>query len=250
MNFSTKPSSRVKILFIGILVFILVCNVTPLGDVIQNYYFQISSPLQATFWSRGISMQSKEVENEDRLLGEVTDLQRKIDEFKEIESLFEEVENEKFQYSGARVVGKPTESDYLIISKGEEDGIEKGMPVVDSSKNLVGKVYKTLSDFSHVQLVTNKDTSFDARILNKEGSLGVLENTKDGLTLSMVERSVELSEGDMVVTHPEGGIYPGGIFIGQVEEVNKDDVKAFQSAKVSLGFNSKETTYLFVITEF
>lgn len=249
MSAFTKSSNRIKF-FIALLVFILLCNFTPLGNIIQNYYLEISSPLQAVFWSKGISIQSGEIKNGDRLLGETADLQRKIDEFKEIDKLLKEVENEEFKYSGTRVVGKSTESDYLIISKGEKDGVKKGMPVVDSSKNLVGKIYKTLPDFAHVQLITNKKTSFDARILNKEESLGVLENTKNGLTLSMIERSVELKEGDMVVTHPEGGIYPEGIFIGQIKEINKDDAKAFQSAQVKPGFNPKKTTYLFIITEF
>jgi rod shape-determining protein MreC len=156
---------------------------------------------------------------------------------------------QQFKLTDGRVVGKSTESDSLIISLGSNDGLKKGMPVITSSKELIGKVYNVLPDFAHVQLITNKEVSFGAKVEGKDDSLGILKND-DGLSLEMIEREVDLEKGDKIITHPEDGIYPEGILIGEIREVVKDDASAFQSVLVNPAFNPKDIAYLFVITDF
>ena len=253
MNISSKPLSRVKILIPILVVLIIAFNFTPIGDSVKDLYLSISSPLQASFWSRGVSIRTNQNQDFDfersAMVSRIVDLERKVSEMEELrEALDLELENE-FNFLDSRVVGKGVERDYLIIARGSNDGVVEGMPVITSSKNLVGEVVSTLDKFSHVKLISHPETSFDAKVLDKENSLGLIESN-DKLNLKMIDRSADIEKGDMVVTYPGGGIYPGGLFIGEIEEVVRDDAETFQSAIIQSGFSPNQFSLLFVITDF
>ncbi|MGM0439451.1 MAG: rod shape-determining protein MreC [Patescibacteria group bacterium] len=253
MNISSKPLSRVKIFIPILIALIAIFNFTPIGKSVQDLYLSINSPLQASFWSRGVSMQADHFKDSDQertdLLSQISELRTEVEEVDELREALDLELNKEFNLLETRVVGKASEPDHLIISNGSEDGVKEGMPVINSSKSLVGEVVTTIDNFAHVKLISHNETSFDGRVLDKEESLGVIEGG-DSLTLEMIDRAADVEEGDMVVTHPGGGIYPGGIFIGEIEEVVREDAEAFQSAVIKPGFNPKDFQILFVITDF
>lgn len=251
MNISSKPLSRVKVLLPVLIVLILVFNFTPLGDSIKNLYLSMSSPLQSAFWSRGMSFNGN-VDNNDydsELLAEIASLRRQLKEMDEMKEALDMDLDEEFDFLGSRVVGKASDSDHLIVSSGEVDGVSEGMPIVNSSKSLVGEVVEVLDDFSYIKLITHSETAFDGRVLEKDDSLGVVESN-ESLRMNMIDRGADLEEGDMIVTSPGGGIYPAGIFVGEVEEVIREDADTFQSVNIEPGFTPEDLQILFIITDF
>ena len=253
MNISSKPLSRVKIFIVILIIFISVLNFTNIGERVNNLYLSINSPVKAGFWSRGVSLRSDNFvdfdrENE-RLKSEIVRLRRKTEEMNELRKALDLDLHQDYNLTKSRVIGKSTESDSLIISKGSEDGIREGMPVVGSTRSLIGEISSVLKSHSYVKLITHEESGFDGRVQGKEDSLGVIERNGDTLKLGMVDRSADLEEGDMVVTHPGGGIYPGGIFVGEINEVVRDDAETFQSAVIKPAFNPNEFQILFIITD-
>jgi len=234
-----------------LIIVILFFNFTGAGDYFRNGFLKISSPLRAAFWSRGISLHPDKIEGSDRdiLLSEIVRLRRKEGEVDELRTALEIDLSSDFNLVDGRVVGRATEGDQLIISRGREDDIFEGMPVVTSSGALVGEITEALPDFSHIRLITHPDSEFEAEVQDRENSLGVI-SADNQLRLEMVDREAQIEEGDMVVSFPGGGIYPGGIFIGEIEEVIRDDVEAFQSATINPGFGISDFNILFIITDF
>ncbi len=250
MNISSKPLSRVKIIIPFLALFIILFNLTSFGSFAKNKYLSLNSTIQAAFWSRGASIQKNGINTDSdkaAYLSEIARLQRKVNELEELDLAENNLSDFKFLES--RIVGRATQSDYLVIQNGFSNGVIEGMPVVTGSRSLVGKVVEVLEDFSYVELITNENSNFDGRVLEKDNSLGVV-GMNEKLRLSMVDRSADIEEGDIVVTHSGGGIYPGGIYVGDVREVIKEDAEAFQEAVLNTGFTTKDLNILFIITDF
>ncbi len=251
MNISSRPLSRINFLLVVLVVVIITFNFTTIGSMIRNNFLSVISPVKSAFWSKGISLHGIESgdPNHSALIAEIVRLKRKTEEIDLLREALDLEMDRDFVFLDARVVGKSTEEDHLIVSRGLNEGIIEGMPVITSSRSLIGEVVEVLPDFSFVKLISHPETGFDARVLDRDNSLGVLTGG-DILILDMVSRDAQIEEGDIVITHPGGGFYPGGIFIGIVEEIIREDVEAFQKLKIRPGFSVSELNTLFIIVDF
>ncbi len=123
-----------------------------------------------------------------------------------------------------------------IINRGLSDGVETGMPVIDSA-GLVGRVVSTSGAISRIELVTGPDCSFGV-IDQRSRELGVVRgsdpvrwvrsdgSTADGgqlppdiLELEYLSPSADISIRDTLVTSGLSGITPLGIRVGEVVEI-------------------------------
>lgn len=252
MNVNSKPSNRVKLFLPLLIIIIIAFNFTSIGKSTQNNALSLTSSIKSSFWSRGISMHADEFNSQNpdsALISEIVTLRKELEEMNKLREALDLEMHKEFKFLDSRVAGSSAKDDHIIISRGKNDGILEGMAVLTSSKSLVGEVTLVLSDFSHIKLITHPEISFDAKILDKEDSLGVVKSGEK-LTLEMIDRNVNLEVGDRAITHPGGGIYPGGIFIGEVKEVIRDDAEAFQSAVIEPAISPSDLTFLFVLVDF
>jgi len=253
MNSRTGPKNGINFFLILVLIVVLIFNFTFMGDFARNAFLTIASPVKSLVWSRGISVQSEEFKNtpgeKSRLVSEIVELKNKVKEMEELRTALDLDAAAEFDLLDVRVISGSTEGDMIIINRGKKHGIKEGMPIITSSKSLVGSVEKSLNNFSYVGLITGPEIEFDGIVLEKDNSLGVVKS-EEGIILDMVSREADLEAGDLVVTHPGGGVYPGGIYIGEISEIIKNDAEAFQSASVIPGFNPRELDFLFAIINF
>src|SRR3990172_6307510 len=91
-----------------------------------------------------------------RLQGQLIDLQQKVDQTEILAALvdFERAVPE-WSYKGAAVVGQDPSPflHYIIINSGSNDGILRGMPVVNN-QGLIGRVDAVIANASRLQLIT------------------------------------------------------------------------------------------------
>lgn len=113
------------------------------------------------------------------------------------------------------------------INKGEKDGIEANMAVV-TSKGLIGKV-KTVNPFtSTVQLLSSPDRKNRIAavvIQDKDEAFGIIEGydeKKGALVLRKLISKGTIEKGQRVETSGKGGIFPAGLLIGEVIDVEPD----------------------------
>lgn len=137
------------------------------------------------------------------------------------------------RYVAASVIGRDPSPfmKYVIINRGSDDGIRRGMPVV-TQQGLVGRVSAVTSGAARVQLIIDPGSSVDVRI-EPSRAQAVLSGSLTGeLSLDMIPQSASINVGDLVLTSGLGGNFPRDILIGQVITVRRRETELFQRATV------------------
>jgi rod shape-determining protein MreC len=261
-----RSSARLKIILIGLIVILIIVALNFYSKGVRNFFYSLSSPVQKIFWRAG-----KGTSDFFTMIGEMKRLKAENDELAEKNqallaenALLAELKAEsetlrmalnlglekEFKLTLAQVIGKDIAQDSLIIDKGLKDGISKNMPVITEQKNLLGKISEVYDNFSRVMLISNKDSSFDANVSEKE-IYGIIRG-EGGFRVSFerVPHDQDLKVGDILVTSALGGVFPKGLLVGQVKEVKKSDVDPFQQAEVSPFFDINNLETLFVISAY
>ncbi len=264
------------------ILFILNIFVSP----IKNYFYAISSPIQKTFWSAGVSSSNslisflygeflvKENENlkteNQKLLAQLASLQSIEHGNQALSDLSVSCQNDEFKFVMAGVIGLDDE-DILSINKGSVDGISEGMPVMNQQKVLFGKIFKVYKNFSKIMLISNKNSVINVKIQQSPaasaeasasanataGQAGVpmeingVIKGKGGLNiyLDLIPIDDTINQDDVLVTSALEGTFPKDLLVGKITKVEKNDQNPHQQAQVQPFFNIA-TDNLFVITNY
>ena len=121
--------------------------------------------------------------------------------------------------------GSASTYDTITIDVGEKDGIQKDQAVV-SVEGLIGKVVEVSKYTSKVKLLTSEDklNTVSIKVLDEDGnaSMGILESYDVGkgrYVITLFDEGAEIKKGMTVMTSGNGGVYPSGLLIGEVESV-------------------------------
>lgn len=163
--------------------------------------------------------------------------------------------NPSYTYKGGQVVGRVVASEptsivqSILIDIGSNNGIEPGMPVV-TERGLVGRVTDVYRNAARVLLITDSSSNVNTMLQNTR-LRGILRGRAGQLPImDYLPQDQPILVGDIVVTSGEGGSFPVGIPVGQVVEVEQNDVEMFQRAVVrtTVDFDVLET--VLVVTNF
>jgi rod shape-determining protein MreC len=151
----------------------------------------------------------------------------------------------------ARVIGSEPNSiiQAIVIDLGKGNGIQPGMPVV-TERGLVGRVTEVYNNASRVLLITDSNSNVYTLLQNSR-LRGILHGRAGQQPiLDYLPQDNKVIVGDIVVTSGEGGNFPAGVPVGQVVEVEQNDVEMFQRAVVrtTVDFDTLET--VLVVTSF
>lgn len=115
----------------------------------------------------------------------------------------------------------------LVIDKGERDGVDPGMAVIDD-RGVMGQVTRVLATTAEVTLVTDKDHAVPVQI-ERSGVRTVLNGAGVGrpLELRFLPINADVLPGDRLVTSGMDGVYPAGLLVAVVSAVNRDPARMF-----------------------
>ncbi len=192
-----------------------------------------------------------EAEN-SRLQVQIVELQQQVTEAQLLSTLVDyerrHVEN---QYVAASVIARDVSPfmHYVIIDRGSDDGLRKGMPVV-TQQGLVGSIAAVSAGAARVELINDPGSSINV-ILQQSGVEAVLSGLITGeIQLDMIAQNAVVQPGDLVMTSGLGGNYPANIVIGQVITVRNEASSLFQSASVQPAVDFSQLDIVLVITNF
>ncbi len=139
----------------------------------------------------------------------------------------------------------------LTIDQGRAAGVVPGMVVV-SGDGLLGRVSSVSTNSAKIVLITDASTSIYAVVQRPESrASGIIEGTgQDRLTMKFVSQTAEIQPGDVVVTSGRGGTFPGGIHVGQVVSVQRNDVAPFQQAEVQPAVDARLLDTVLIVANF
>jgi len=189
-------------------------------------------------WSHYLWLIDTSRQNEDllaenhRLQGALTGIEELRLSNQRLRRMLDFVEETQLRGVAAEVIAEDASSWFrtVVIDKGSEDGIREGMPVV-VPEGVVGRVIRVSGGESRVLLITDA-SSAAAALVQRTRTRGVCRGEGALLNLDFALRQEDIAPGDKVITSGMGGVFPKGIAIGEVEEVEKGDFGLFQSVKV------------------
>lgn len=159
--------------------------------------------------------------------------------------------NQQYTFLTAKVINNSVNrrSNYLTLNKGSKQGIEREMGVI-STDGIVGIVKDVSEHYSTVYSFLHKDSRFSARI-KKSGYIGSMVWEGFDEThgkLNDIAKHVKVAKGDTIITSSFSAIFPEGIMIGTVDEVNAKTGNNFQDIKVKLSTPFGKLTYVYVVS--
>jgi rod shape-determining protein MreC len=155
---------------------------------------------------------------------------------------------------GARVIGKGAGNWFrvFLIDKGTNDGIQVDMNVI-ADGGLVGIVTEVDEDWAKVKAIIDDTSSVSAMFLDSQDTCivqGSQENIEDGyIDVSYISKDAEIEDGAELVTSNISTKYLEGISIGTVTDVQLDETKLTQTAKLTPVVDFKHLQEVLVITE-
>jgi rod shape-determining protein MreC len=215
-------------------------------QAIQNY---IEAPQDVT----RLMQRNAELEAQvSRLQTEIITLEQQLSETRILEALVDFARvNPENRYVAASVIGRDPSPfvKYVMINRGSDDGLRRGMPVV-TQQGLVGRIAAVTAGAARVQLITDPASSVNVRIEPSRSQAMLTGSITGELSLDMVPQSVEIKIGDLVLSSGLGGNYPANILIGQVVSVRQRETDLFQSAAVQSVVDFSQLEIVLVIINF
>ena len=181
----------------------------------------------STFAARNAALQHKV----DTLAAANERLKNDAAENIELRRMLSLSQNLPAQTIAADVVGYAPENGRreISIDRGWRDGVARDAVVVDAH-GLVGHVVDASAHDAHVLLIIDETSSVPA-YLRSNRAWGIAIGTWRHVRMKYIGQDVKVRPGDVVVTG-RGEIYPAGLRIGVVREVDRSDYKLYQTAYV------------------
>jgi len=124
----------------------------------------------------------------------------------------------------AHVVAHDISSDYYAvrIDRGSKDGVKPGMGVISPS-GLVGRILRVSDAYSDVLTLLDPTSNVDV-VIQRSRARGVLSGKSGELrcTMKYIDRLDDVTSSDTVVASGFGGIFPKGLLVGYVTDVEPD----------------------------
>lgn len=155
---------------------------------------------------------------------------------------------------GARVIGKGSGNWFkvFLIDKGEEAGIKVDMNVI-ADGGLVGIVTEVGDGWSKVKSIIDDTSSVSAMFLDTQDTCMVKGNLKnienDYIDVEYISKDAKVKEDAELVTSNISSKYLEGISIGYVSEVELDETKLTQTAKLTPVVDFKHLQEVLIITQ-
>ncbi|PQJ80512.1 rod shape-determining protein MreC [Polaribacter porphyrae] len=160
--------------------------------------------------------------------------------------------HQKYTFTSAKIIKNSYSKsfNFITINKGRNQGIEKEMAVINS-KGVIGITDNTSGGYARIQSILNKNSKINARLKNTNyfGSLSWDGKNYSVVQLADIPRQAPLKIGDTIETDGKSAIFPEGILIGTISEINKGNT-ADNKVNVTLFNDMSNLGYVYVIKNF
>lgn len=211
--------------------------------LIRSWFQAVASPAQSissgasgagtSFVRQIVNFRGTAIENERlkqdlaRTQLELRNAQAAAAETERLKSLLNLKEQTGFEAVTARVIARDSSVWFntITINRGSSSGIVLNMPVVTGG-GIVGRVIALSPWTAQVMMITDEKAAAGAIVgkLGESGALGSVRGLGDKGLIEMryVSDLEKVAVGDYILTTGQDGIYPPGLTIGEVVQVNPD----------------------------
>ena len=157
-------------------------------------------------------------------------------------------ERAQFGYVAANVIGKNLQllRNTVTLDAGEREGVRPMMPLV-TGNGLAGKVLAAADHYAVAQILFNKDLRVSAKIERSRVDGIIRWEWGSRLLLTNVAKTLDVQEGDVVITSEYSSMFPPGIRIGVVLSARPLEGSLFQSVEVAPAVDFSRLEEAFVV---
>jgi rod shape-determining protein MreC len=232
---------------------LLVSPVVAVQAWVTERYTAVQSFLNSPQDTLLLRQRNLELEAENaRLQTQIIEYQQQLNEASLLSALVDFARaNPSYRYQAAAVIGRDTSPflHYILINRGSDDGLRRGMPVV-TDQGLVGRIDAVTASAARIQLITDPAAVVNVRLKTSQAE-GVLSGQLTGeIAVDLIAQEAGVTTGELIVTSGLGGSYPANILVGQVTGVRKRDYDLFQRASVQPAVDFNDLQIVLVISNF
>jgi rod shape-determining protein MreC len=187
-----------------------------------------------------------------RLQTEIIALQQQVTETEILTALLDFARAQpESTYRAAAVIGVDPSPflKYVMINRGSDDGLRRGMPVV-SDQGLVGRIAAVTANAARVQLITDPASFVNVRIQPSGADALMVGGITSEITLDLIPQDINVEAGNLVLTSGLGGNYPPDILVGQLTSVREQATALFQAGAVQPVVDFERLEIVLVILNF
>jgi rod shape-determining protein MreC len=144
-------------------------------------------------------------------------------QYQRLQRLLNFREQTPFDVVAAAVVGRNSSSwtQIIYINRGTRDRVAQGFPVV-TYDGLVGQVIHAAPALSQVMLLTDFRSGVDAIVQRTRASGVVAGRGRSIAELKFLPIGADLQAGDRLISSGMGGVFPKGLIIGEVNDIQRN----------------------------
>lgn len=248
-------SLRAFLLFVlleAIAIWLIVSYNTQQGSVFFNSSNQLSGKILGTKNNVSEYFSLREVNN--RLVDTNAELLAELEMYrKPADSLFIQLDSTlmaSFDFKGAKVINNSIRlsQNYLTLNKGADQGVKPGMGVFNG-QGVVGRVKGVSKNFATVISLLHTELLISSKIESTEvfGSIKWDGASPKTAKMLYVPRHVKVKVGDHIVTSGYNAVFPEGIAIGKILEVNQGSDTNYLDITVELSTDFTRVSYVYLV---
>lgn len=198
-------------------------TLTSAENVWQIYFRTVSTAEENSRLRRKLSKMEQlnnrlfEVELENRRLKKLVNFTRSVD----------------YKFVAAQVIARDPTPFFktIMIDKGANDGIKKGMPVL-VAEGVVGQTIRVAGGSSRILLITDRNSAVDSLVQDTRIRGVVKGDNSERCHFRYALRKEGIDGGDRIVSSGFDQVFPKGLRVGRVVEVKKGNSQLFQKVIV------------------
>ena len=261
---------RLPLLFTGLLMLTLVFMLADRDPIAaeeaswpERILLEFTAPLQqfvtrpaewlGDLWTRYVALVEVREDNE-RLLAEIRELEEENVQFREAlvaSGHLARIARMRVDFEvpllPSEVVGQDVSPWFrtVLLDRGRSEAVRSGMPVV-AAGGLVGVVTATSPGASRAMMLLDRRSAVDA-IVQRSRARGIVRGTGAGdIEFVFMVRGDDVQEGDEIITAGVGGVYPKGLRIGVVAEVQaeRSEIHHVATVRPAVDFGRLEQVFV------
>jgi len=207
----------------------------PLADMITVSFKGLDE-----VWKRYIILVGMEEENR-RLKKDNALLTQEIIQYREgylegirLQKLLALQEKVKYPTITARVIDRDQTSiiKTILINKGTSHGLRVDLPVV-ADQGVVGRIIEASWHASKILLLIDENSNIDA-LVEETRIQGILQGAgSSGCSLKYIPKTETVALGNIVISSGLSGLFPKGLLLGVVKNVDKTNSGLFQKIDIA-----------------
>jgi rod shape-determining protein MreC len=133
----------------------------------------------------------------------------------------------------AQIIGRDPSGLFqsVIINKGKHSGLSVNMPVVNE-EGVVGRIVSVADNYSKVLLLIDQNCAVDS-INQRSRDGGIVKGlSSDKCIMDYVLKTADIEVDDIIITSGISGIFPKGVPIGRVVDIQDSPDEFFLEIKI------------------